>query len=178
MTVVESTGTATQADAASSPQAGTPDEPQAGDSQETLSVEEARKLRQEHAALRRRLTIAEREANEYRTAGLTELEKLQRENAELKQERTQAQRERKERAIERLLANAQAQYSDLLLSRVNLDDVELDDDGTVRGGDVLATKLKKQYPGLFRVPSADAGASGTPDAGSDINAFIRRQAGR
>jgi hypothetical protein len=177
MTVVESPDT--------SPQAGDSDQPQAGnpthDSQaepEPISLEEVRKLRQENAATRRKLREREAELEQHRSAGLSELEKAQRRIAELEARESEYQAAQRARALERLFAAENAQYPDLLVRQIDPTDLDLAPDGSIVNGSALVSRLKKQYPGLFRVPSADAGASGTPDAGSDINAFIRRQAGR
>ncbi len=176
MTVDESSDAQPQAGEASQPPAGTPSDSQA--EPETLSLEEARKLRQEAANLRRRLKDRESELEQHRNAGLTELEKAQRRIQELEARETEYQQAARARALERLFAAEHAQYPELLLAQVDSNELELAPDGTLTNGAALVSRLKKQYPGLFRAPSADAGTGGAGAPAPDMNAYIRGRLSR
>lgn len=176
MTVDESSDAQPPAGEASQPQAGTPDDSQA--EPEPISHEEARKLRNEARNLRERLKKAEQALTTHQNAGLTELEQAQRRIAELEARETEYQQATRARALERLFAAEHAQYPELLLAQVSPDDLELAPDGTLTNGAAVVSRLKKQYPGLFRAPSADAGTGGAGAPAPDMNSIIRGRLSR
>ena len=174
MTVVESSDADSQADDASQPQAGTPTDSQA----EPISLDEARKLRQEAANLRRRLKERESELEQHRNAGLSELEKAQRRIQELEARDAEYQAAQRTRALEQLFRAEHAQYPELLTAQIDPAELDLAPDGTITNGSAVVSRLKKQYPGLFRAPSVDAGTTAPGARAADMNEFIRGRLSR
>jgi hypothetical protein len=178
MTVVESSEADSPADAASQPQAGTSHDASQADTPEPISLDEARKLRQEAANLRRRLKERESELEQHRNAGLSELEKAQRRIQELEARETEWQAAQRTRALEQLFRAENAQYPELLTAQVDPTELDLAPDGTIQNGSALVSRLKKQYPGLFRAPSVDAGTTAPGARAADMNEFIRGRLSR
>ena len=175
MTVVESSEAESQADDASQPQAGDPSH----DSQaEPVSQDELRKLRQENAATRRKLREREAELEQHRSAGLTELERAQKRIQELEARESEWQAAQRTRALESLFRAEHAQYPELLTAQIDPAELDLAPDGTITNGSAVVSRLKKQYPGLFRAPSVDAGTTAPGARAADMNEFIRGRLSR
>lgn len=179
--MTDSQAEATQADADSRSQADTSSDSQA--ESETISLDEARKLRSEASGLRKRLKDAETKAQAAADAGKTDEEKRQ---AALK-----AADERATAAETRLQdANARSAVTDAA-TKVNAvstravyalirSDLEFDDDGEPTNVDALLKRAQKDEPSLFRAAagSGDGGATGPAGTENDMNARLRRAAGR
>lgn len=155
------------------PPAGTTNQetPQAGGSTqqaETISLEEARKLRNENQTLRKR-------AKDLEDAQLTEAEKLKKENAELKAAHEAAALEVRQMRAESALRSAGATAPDLLATKLSADALT---DAKQMEKEVAA--LKRQYPALFAAQfgNGDGGAGGGSAPSQNMNDYIRRAAGR
>lgn len=180
--------TASQAQAAdvegtASAQAAGADESQESESNtETISLEEARKLRDENRKLRQRAKDAESKltaATASDDQALTELEKATRErddyksrfdglNASLRAERANAQ------AVE-LATKAGAIDAGAIARLIPGDAVEFDDDGKPENIAELIADAKKSYPALFRA-AAGGGNGGAKDAEPEISSPVSRMA--
>ena len=161
---------ATQADAQATAQAATDDTPAVA----SISLDEAKKLRSEAASLRQRLKAFEKAEQERQQAELTESQRLK----QLLQERddllSQVQQELRSLKAQRIAADAGALYPDLIAEK--LSDEALNGDKAAREKEIA--RLRRDYPGLFRQGSADGGATGRAVESSDMNALLRRAAGR
>lgn len=74
-----------------------------------------------------------------------------------------------------------AHYPDDIYRLLDESDIQVDDDGKVKNAAALVKALKKDRPALFKpTPDGDGGRgrNGTPPTGTDMNALIRRAAGR
>lgn len=176
MTVDDTSVADSQAEDATPPPAGTPSDSPA--ESETLSVDEARKLRNEARNLRDRLKKAEAALTTHQNAGLSELERAQRRIQELEARETEYQATQRTRALEHLFRAEHAQYPDLLTAQIDPAELELAPDGTITNGAAVVRRLKQQYPGLFRAPSVDAGAVAPGAKAADMNEFIRGRLSR
>lgn len=153
---------------------------------ETISLEEARKLRDENRKLRARAKDAESKLTTAATAddqALTELEKVTRErddfksrferlNASLRAERANA------RAVE-LATKAGAIDAGAIARLIPADAVEFDDDGKPENVAELIAEAKKSYPALFR--AAAGGGNGAakdaePEMASPVSLMARAYA--
>lgn len=196
--MAENTGAnETQADSDAQPQEGaTQQAPEASAEPDGVqSLEEIKKLRQEHRALRERAKAAEDQlkklADEKRAAdeaALPERERYEKRVGELTQEleqvRTQLREERGKGAVVNAasslgFAKPEQAYALLMYERT----LEFDDDGRPTNVEPALKSLLKDNPNLA---SAAVRASGSADQGSrgampplnDMNAILRRSAGR
>lgn len=165
-----STAEATLADADATPQAGSDATPAV----ESISLDEAKKLRSEAASLRQRLKAFEKAEQERQQAELTESQRLKQALEERDGLLSQVQQELRSLKAQRIAADAGALYPDLIAEK--LSDAALNGDTAARDKEIA--RLRKDYPGLFRTGSADGGAQGAAIASSDMNALLRRAAGR
>lgn len=156
-----------------------PTEATPADAPETLSLDEARKLRSEAANLRRRKHELETQLRQFQDSGLSELDKAQKRIAELETQVQAAETAKRAHAVERLLKDAH--YPDLLLAKVDLATIELDDAGNIHRGDAIVRDLQARYPHLW-ARTTGSGDGGAASAGSldsaDMNQWLRRHLGR
>lgn len=169
----ETTPDAPAADGAPAPEATPTDAPAADvtttqpDAQEAdgISREEARKLRSEAAALRKRAKEAETELASRREAEMTEAEKAAKRAEKAEQDaKTVNERLRKANLKAEVAINATKHGVDpALATRLIGEDVEYDDDGEPTNvGDLLAD-LVKSHPQLAGKPApVDAGSPANP----------------
>ena len=160
----QTSGSSSTGAESAAPQAG------AGDGTESLSLDEARKLRQEAHSLRQRLAQAEKRVKEHDDAQLSDRERLEKRVAELEESLTAAQAAARDKAL-RLLVEREARAQKfvdedaavLLLPSVGA--VEFDDDtGEPKNVKALLKKLAEQKPYLVARDSATATAQPAPQA--------------
>ena len=155
----DSTQGGTQADPAQQPQAGTPHaNPLAGDATststdraETLSLEEAKKLRQEHKALRERLKGYEDEQKKRDDAELTTQQKADKKLAELQRQHSEYQTAAQQRIVRaevKAAASGVGLDPGLAAKLIDYAEIEFDDDGEPKNIEKLLAALVKQYPQL------------------------------
>jgi chromosome segregation ATPase len=161
---------ATPADADATPQAGTDDAPAV----ESISLDEAKKLRSEAASLRKRLAAFEKAEADRKSAELSEVERIKQELDARDTDLTTARQELRNLKAQALASRAGALYPDLVADK--LSDEALNGDKAAQ--DKELTRLRKDYPQLFRGGSADGGAGRESDPPGDMNALVRRLAGR
>lgn len=159
----------TQAEPTTQPQAGTPESaPQAGANTpetETLSLEEAKKLRQEHNSLRKRLAEFEKAEQERQAATLTETQKAA-QRAEAAEAALKSTRARIG-ASELKLAAQSAGIIDTDIAAALLGaKVDYDADGEPTNVADLVTQLKKDKPHLFGQQGQQQRASSTSSGGA------------
>ena len=176
-----------QAEDAAQPQAGATQtaqaasvEPDAVDTTETISIEEARKLRRESAALRKRVEELDR-------AAMSEQERYQRDRQELDRERAAFATERQDFQLRQAVASAATAlgFIDPDDAYVHLDRsaIEWTDDGRPRGVErnlraILERKPHLLNPNRTAVPRTGVQPSGRVGGGGDMNNLIRQAAGR
>lgn len=161
----------TPAEPTTQPQAGnnTPESaPQAGASTpetETLSLEEAKKLRQEHNSLRKRLAEYERAQQEAETAKLSDLEKTSK-RAETAEAALGAMRQRIGASELKVAAQAAGIIDTDIAAALLGGKIDYDADGEPTNVAELVAQLKKDKPHLFgsqgqpqRPPSSSGGAT-------------------
>jgi predicted nucleic acid-binding Zn-ribbon protein len=193
----ENTGAATTPeDEATQPQAGTTQQAQEASAEpEAPSLDEVRKLRSEHRALRERAKAAEEQlkrlADEKRAAeeaALPERERYEKRVGELTQQIEQLRNELREERGKGAVVNAASSlgfakpeqaYALLLYER----SLEYDNDGRPTNVESALKALLKENPHLASAAvrasgSADQGARGTLPPLNDMNRAIRQAAGR
>ena len=150
------------------PQAGnqtTPD-PQAGDGQEPISLDAAKKLRQEAQALRQRLKAYEDAEKAAADAQLSEKQRLEKQLAEAEKKHEQATKAAQQRLIGaevKLQAQTLGIVSpDAAAKLLDASEIEVDDDGNPKNLDALLKKLIKTYPFLVSGQQQGQQANGTP----------------
>lgn len=152
---------------AQSPLAGDPQspsvQPQAGD--EPISLEAAKKLRQEAHALRERNKELEAKAKEAEDAKLSESERLAKRAADAERERDEIltrTQERVTRSEIRVAAQAAGIDPALAIRLVDASEVEFDSNGDPTNIDKLVAKLAKDYPQLAGKPASTGGGATNP----------------
>lgn len=194
--MADENGKAAQAAGEPQPQAGDDkDKPQAGGgaspADEPMSLEEAKKLRKESQALRKRLEAFEADKKTADDAKLSEAERLKKQLTEYQDKETRWQAERRERdARDEVLSvltdekpdNKYRAKNPRAVYKLIKDDIEFSDKGEIANLSALLKQAKADYPELFGLKSAGSvnggdGAHGT-NAPTDMNAMIRQQAGR
>jgi hypothetical protein len=169
-------------DSTPQPQAGAstpPTEPQAGDSQstpsDTISLDEAKKLRQEANALRKRLKAFEDAEAKAAADKLSEKERLEKQIADLQKAHDAAIKQAQETRISaeiRLQAQSLGIAPDLaekLIDRATI----LDDDGNPANVDAALKALVKTYPMLVsKSPAAPTGGGATNPSKSQSSAPV------
>lgn len=138
--------------AAPQPQAGdTTPEPQAGDG-ETISLEAAKKLRSEAAALRARLKKFEDEEKARADAQLSEQERLKKQLAETQSQHDTMQRQYQERIVRYEVQSVAASLGiidvDAAAKLIDWSELEYDDDGNPKNAKAVLEKLLKDKPYL------------------------------
>ena len=182
-------GEGSQADTAQ--QQGQGQQPPAGDgtgadsTKDTISLDEARKLRAEAASLRKRLKEFEDKAKADDEAKLSELEREKKHRTEAEQERERLKDELRRLSIERAVESAATRIGiidpDAAVKLLDHSALKFDSKGAVENAETLLKELVKARPylqGGTRRPSADGGAGNHDAPPSDMNAAIRRAAGR
>lgn len=155
------------------------------DKEETMSLDEARKLRNEAKNLRARNKETEDKLSKFEQNQLTEKEKLEK---QLEETTTRAEA-RETKLRERLVKDAVAELKDKFGVRapksiarlIDSGKLEFDlDEGEVSGVEAELTRLRKDDPDLFIKGGTDGGKGGTgrPETGVDMNTLIRNRAGR
>lgn len=167
----ETTPDAPAADGAPAPEATPTPAPEAEvtpqpDAQEAdgISREEARKLRSEAAALRKRAKDAEAELASRREAEMTEAEKAAKRAEQAEQAaRDTAERLRQANLKAEVAINATKHGVDpALATKLIREDVEFDDDGEPTNVSKLLADLVKSHPQLAAKPSVEAGSPANP----------------
>lgn len=190
--MTEATGaTGTQADPGTQPPAGTAQAQAAGagegnDQPESISLEEAKKLRSEAAGLRRRLKDLETEDETRRQASLSDhekaLEKARQDSAAEVAGRFHVAIRRSEVRAALSAAGVQPGMIELAAKADDFSSLKVNDEGEVEGLSTALDAFRKKMPALFqpaaRPTSFDGGPRGTPASTNDMNAVIRRMAGR
>lgn len=147
---------------------------------ETISLDEAKKLRSESASLRKRLKEAEAAVQKFEMQNQTEAEKREAALAAA-EERASTAESRYRKAVGRAAVAEEASKSGAIspkaIHALIQDAIEFDDEGSPTNVAALVEKLRTEEPALFRTPSADGG-KGAPATSQDMNALIRRAAGR
>jgi hypothetical protein len=179
----------TQADSVTQPPAGDSEaqaaEETGGSSpSEPMSLEDAKKLRQEANSLRKRLKAFEDAETQRAEAGKSEAERAAERIRALEGE-LESERSARRATILQLESVAAARKvgfrdPELAARLIATGDVEYGDDGRPKNVERLLTDLAKEYPNLVSA-AADYGGGprGAPVGGaSDMNARIRRAAGR
>lgn len=188
-----------QADSTSAPQVGTPsttDQPQAGKADD-LTPEQYRaeldRARKEAAKYRTDLRKFEAEKERQAQAELSEIERLRQELSSKDELLTAAQAKERDYALRDALTATLAAADfpattalspQRLLRLLDTDALTWGDDGQPQNVKALLTKLATDEPALFRAKErrpgpADGGGGGQPlAAGGDMNALLRRAAGR
>lgn len=180
----ESNAQAAESNASASAQAAaSAQESQQGESNqdgETLSLEEARKLREENRKLRQRAKDAEGKLSAQESAddqALTELEKATRERDSYK-----ARLETIEKGVRTDRANAEAISlaaksgaidAGAIARLIPADAIEFGDDGKPSNVAELVTQAKKDYPTLFRA-AAGSGNGASKDAETEAGTPLSR----
>ncbi len=164
-----------QAAAADQPQAGTSPEqaeqqapPQAGtEGAESISLDEAKKLRQEAHSLRQRLAASEKKNQEHDDARLSEQERLQKRTTELEAAVQQAQAAertlRTRLAVERQARAMRLVDEDAAYRLLDHDAITYGDDGEPANVDTLLKALVKAKPYLVQPEQAEATTNGTAE---------------
>lgn len=149
---------------------------------ETLSLDEARKLREENRKLRQRAKDAEGKLATAATAddqALTELEKLTRERDDFKGKfeglNTSLRNERATSQAVELATKAGAINASAIARLIPITDVEFDDDGKPENVGDLIAQAKKDYPDLFRA-AAGGGNGGSKDESAEVSSPLSRMA--
>lgn len=160
---------------------------------EPMSLEEAKKLRREAQTLRKRLADIEADQKKAKDAELSETERLKKQLKEAEdKEKTWAAERRERDARDAVIAaltdddpkkpRAKSPNAARAIFKLIKDDLEYDDKGEVLNLSALLSQAKKDYGDLFAgkaAGSADGGAGAqTPNGAGDMNAQIRRMAGR
>ena len=170
----DNTAGATQADASAdtSTQAVTQTTPdaQAADGQEPITLEEARRLRSEGQALRKRLKAFEDAQAQAEAAKLTEQERLQKHAADLQSKYdadTAALTERIVRyEVERQASKLNIVDPDAAAKLIDWSSLEYDEDGTPTNAETLLKDLLKARPWLASTqqgkPAASSGGATNP----------------
>jgi hypothetical protein len=196
----ETTGAdGTQADPSTQPQAGT-DSPSQVEGTQTAQAAGATDgsgtgqpdmatLQRELAELRRsearyrtenkRLTEAQKAADD---ATLSEQERIARRLAEAERRSTELEAELREQRLRSAVLTAAGRLSDepeILLALLDRDAIEWAADGTPKGLERQLKAIVEAHPKLARTaPDFGGGQRGATPTGTDMNAFIRRAAGR
>jgi hypothetical protein len=153
----------------------------------TLTAAEAKKLRDENAALRRKSREADKASEEARKAQLSEAERLAEERAEFDREKAALAAERKSLRVRTATATTAnrigAIYPDVIEAMVlsQMEAVEFDDAGAPTNIEAVITDIRRSHPHLFRAGtgSADGGPQGRQaPRGNSVNDAIRSAAGR
>lgn len=135
--------------------------------------DEIKRLRRENASYRTKVKSFE-EANQ------TEAEKREAALAAA-EERASTAESRYRKAVGRAAVAEEASKSGAIspkaIHALIQDAIEFDDEGSPTNVAALVEKLRTEEPALFRTPSADGG-KGAPATSQDMNALIRRAAGR
>jgi len=190
--MAENAGTGAPAAPDQQPPAGTADAPAADadggatpdDGAESISLEAARKLRSEAKALRERNAALEEAERKRADADKSESERNAERIAALERERDDERQARREMALQVATIGAARKLNfrdpDLAPRLVATADVEFDDGGTPTNVDRLLSDVAKQHPYLVNgTPDFGGGHRGQPpDKGGDMNAWLRRKAGR
>jgi hypothetical protein len=196
----ETTGAdGTQADPATQPQAGTDSPSQAEGAREVQAAgatdgsgtgqPDMATLQRELAELRRsearyrtenkRLTEAAQAAED---ATLSEAERIARRLAEAERRSTELEEQLREQRLRSAVLTAAGRLSDepeILLALLDRDTVEWAPDGSPKGLERTLKAIVEAHPKLARgAPDFGGGQRGATPAGTDMNAFIRRAAGR
>lgn len=167
-------------------------EPQAGDAvgedtsqPESISLDEARKLRSEASALRRRLKAFEDAEAQRKDADKTVEERAADRIKGLEDELAAERTARRTMAVQvSSLASARKlgfKDPELAARLIGASDVEFADDGSPKNVEKLLGDIAKEYPNLLNgTPDYGGGPRGPAPAsgGTDMNRFIRQKAGR
>lgn len=152
---------------------------------ETISLDEARKLRNENKSLRTRAKTAEEKLEAEANAKLTESEKLQKQFEESTTILSKREGSLKtlllQGAVQELKEVVGLRSTKSILRLLDIEALEFDLDGLkVKGVDTELKRLKKEDPDLFITGGTDGGAGGGGRGGAspDMNSLIRGAAGR
>lgn len=169
----------TETDANTTPSAGqVPDAGTSGQESgdgERVDAEYVRQLRAENAKHRRDAKALEARVAQFESEKLTEGEKLQKQLGELTAERDRLANEVRQSRAQGALAAAGAIYPELVAAK--LPPEALDD---AKALNAAVADLKRSYPTLFRATAGSADGAAGQSSGTvvDMNAAIRRAAGR
>lgn len=164
---------------------GTPDAPDAdsGDGQKAFDADYVRKLRSENAAYRKRAQEAEGRVAAFEQSQLSEAEKAQARIAELEKQNQalldSAHRDR----LERQVALAAPKYGivdpDAAVRLLDIDRLDVADDGTINNLDDTLKNLIKDRPWLVGTQRGSGGGGARPQQpATSMNDVIRQAAGR
>ena len=161
------------------PQAGTTStEPQAGDSHEPMSLDEAKKLRSEAQALRKRekealarLTAYEQKEKEAQDAQLPELERLKKQVSEADSVHTALVERIVQYEVERAAQKLGVIDPDAAARLLDWDALEFDENGMPTNADALLKDLLKSKPYLAGRQSASSMGGATNPARSQTGQF-------
>jgi hypothetical protein len=196
----ETTGAdGTQVDPTTQPQAGTDSPSQAEGAQQvqaTSATDGSGTGQPDAVALQRELAELRRSEARYRTenkklleaaqaaedAKLSEEERIARRLAEAERRSSELEAELREQRLRAAVLAAAGRLSDepeILLALLDRDAVEWLPDGTPKGLERQLKAIIEAHPKLARsAPDFGGGQRGTTPTGTDMNAFIRRAAGR
>lgn len=152
-----------------------------GDEKSTLTAEDARKLRSEASALRKRLKDAESKLTERETADLSEKEKTERAKDDAETKATTLEREVRELRVQVLAPEAGIQPRAVRAAYALIDWSEVSDPDDRKQVLRALKDVAKEHPYLAGGQSADGGASGGEQGAgtiTDMNDLITRRARR
>lgn len=192
-------GTAVQEAAVPQPQEGTRSQPPEGAAAEpqegaaedgkgtagldpAILVRERDEAKREAQGLRGRIAALEKAEQQRKDAALSDLEKAQQRITELESEKAESLVREQARTL-RLATEAAARKlgfwdPDVAYGLVDRNAVEFDDDGNPRNVERLLADIAKAKPRLVSQPDFGGGPRGPSGEGPDMNAIIRRAAGR
>jgi hypothetical protein len=152
----------------------------AGDGEQTVSAEDARKLRSESAALRKRLKDAEAKLSEQEKKDLTELDRATREKDDAVGKASKLESEIRELRVQVLAPEAgiQPKAARAAYALIDWDDIGDPDD---RKQVIRALKeVAKEHPYLTGGQSADGGAGRNGETGGveSMSDLIRQRVGK
>ncbi|HVL82619.1 MAG TPA: hypothetical protein VM840_13605 [Actinomycetota bacterium] len=148
-------------------------------------IEKLRPFEKKATELERRNAELEAKLAEHENARLSDQERMSKRLKELETERETWERERREIRVAQALTSAAAAagalYPEDVARLADPSTLEFSDDGRPSNAEAVVEKFRERRPELFRPRgpgSADGGPRGTPAPASDMNALIRRAAGR
>lgn len=172
---------------------GTPEpDPQAGEGtqddsgnesdQESFDAAYVRKLRQENAGWRKRAQEAEAKVSEHEKSQLSETEQAQARIAELEASNqaleAQARRDRLERQVATDAPKHGIVDPDAAVRLLDLDRLDVADDGTIANLDDALKDLIRDRPYLAGQRGSGGGGARPQESATSMNDIIRRAAGR
>lgn len=167
---------------AGTPDDGPPDLGEAGKAaldRERESRREAEKALKAAQAELRKLQAAAQAAED---ATLSEQERVAKRLAETERRSTELETELREQRLRSAVLSVAGRLSDepeILLALLDRDAVEWAEDGTPKGLERQLKTIVEAHPKLARTaPDFGGGQRGATPSGTDMNAFIRRAAGR